>query len=141
MREKDGSICWKCAHAGNGRVCEWMRDFTPVAGWDATYKKTLDSYYVKCCPKFEDDMGIVRKPKDIPTESFIRLMESLLERAVTDWKMSCRVAKGEIEFFDRNLSHYEELYMKTDVEKFLTGDLFPKLTGLDGKKILAALRK
>lgn len=65
MQDKP-TLCWRCANACGG--CSWSADFTPVDGWDAVSTKiwasggTIDSYRVKKCPKFDED---IRKYKAV----------------------------------------------------------------------------
>lgn len=59
------SLCWKCKNAVKG--CCWSKNFIPVPGWLAIPTKikqyavglngykTIDSFRVVKCPKFEPD--------------------------------------------------------------------------------------
>ena len=62
-RDKYGpsaTLCWKCGNSTNGNICPWVRNYTPVKGWEAKPHKihfnnvTVDSYHVKKCPLFKE---------------------------------------------------------------------------------------
>lgn len=60
-------LCWTCAKSTNGNLCPWVRDYSPVPGWDATpithylyTDKTGNEYYentysVHACPLYLND--------------------------------------------------------------------------------------
>ena len=55
------SLCWRCKKCEGG--CSWSQNFTPVKGWHAIPKKIdrqYDTYIVKKCPLFEDDMRYLK---------------------------------------------------------------------------------
>lgn len=66
-RKRQDTLCWECANSVNGDKCPWVKDFTPVNGWDAepdliwyntplvdgVVKHEQPSYIVKNCPLFE----------------------------------------------------------------------------------------
>ena len=58
------SLCWSCANATNGRKCPWVRNFTPVLGWEAEKNHVngngkgghgYESYNVRKCPLYWAD--------------------------------------------------------------------------------------
>ena len=59
-RKEIDTICWDCANATNGNLCPWVKDYTPVEGWDAIPKRIkfndiiTDSYIVMACPNFKE---------------------------------------------------------------------------------------
>lgn len=59
-RKEIDTICWDCANATNGNLCPWVKDYTPVEGWDAIPKRIkfndaiTDSYIVIACPNFKE---------------------------------------------------------------------------------------
>ena len=66
MAQDKPTLCWKCAHACGG--CSWSDSFTPVEGWTAKptvikanhgrgFMEDIESYIVKACPLFENDMA------------------------------------------------------------------------------------
>lgn len=62
------TLCWSC---GSGAVCPWMREDTPVPGWDAEksvysvqrkgggrcWSVVESSYTVRSCPLYREDRG------------------------------------------------------------------------------------
>jgi hypothetical protein len=57
---KSDTICWECANATDQSKCCWVKDYTPVEGWDAVPRRIryngsiVDSYMVKACPNFKE---------------------------------------------------------------------------------------
>lgn len=57
---KSDTICWECANATDQSKCCWVKDYTPVEGWDATPRRIryngsiVDSYMVRACPNFKE---------------------------------------------------------------------------------------
>lgn len=50
-RKLDSSLCWNCKRVyGECAECSWVRNFTPVEGWNA--KQDKDGYTVRSCPQF-----------------------------------------------------------------------------------------
>ena len=58
------SLCWYCANSTNGSKCPWVRNFTPVEGWEAEKTqikgngkgaKGYESYNVRKCPLYRAD--------------------------------------------------------------------------------------
>lgn len=56
------TLCWSCKNAvpSQNCGCNWSREFKPVEGWTAERRdlkisrgKTVESYLVVKCPKFE----------------------------------------------------------------------------------------
>lgn len=60
------TLCYKCGLAGGENSgCPWMKDYTPVEGWDAIWDEKIGSYNVTTCPMFTrmrtkklDDKGV-----------------------------------------------------------------------------------
>ena len=55
------TLCWDCANATDQEACPWVKDFTPVPGWDAEHTVKEDAWYpyesfiVRACPLFVRD--------------------------------------------------------------------------------------
>lgn len=54
------TLCWDCANAVHDEKCPWVKDATPVPGWEAeethhTGFFAFDSYRVTKCPLFVRD--------------------------------------------------------------------------------------
>ena len=60
-RHRSKTLCWLCANATDGNLCPWVKDFTPVEGWEAEPRKifsnnvTIQSYNITKCPLFRKD--------------------------------------------------------------------------------------
>ena len=61
MGKNKGTLCWICANA-YAHKCEWMKNYTPVNGWEAQktvihdlFNGDIDSYKVIKCPNFIPD--------------------------------------------------------------------------------------
>lgn len=54
------TLCWQCANATDGNKCSWVRDNTPVDGWEAEKTEIqygyniTKSYSIKKCPLFKE---------------------------------------------------------------------------------------
>ena len=54
------TLCWRCANATDQSKCCWVKDYTPVVGWNAVPRRIryngsiMDSYMVKACPNFKE---------------------------------------------------------------------------------------
>lgn len=69
MDYRKDSLCWYCKNAvpSSTSGCSWSENFKPVKGWDAIrgdimhgdgkskWRKTVESYKVRKCPRFESD--------------------------------------------------------------------------------------
>ncbi len=57
---KGDTLCWRCANATDSSKCIWVKNFTPIEGWDAVPRKIkycgtiIDSYNVRACPNFKE---------------------------------------------------------------------------------------
>ena len=57
---EDAQLCWHCANSTNGNICPWVKDYTPVKGWEAKPAKiyfnnvVVDSYHITKCPLFKE---------------------------------------------------------------------------------------
>lgn len=59
-KKERGTLCWDCKNACGG--CSWSRNFTPVAGWNATEgavkvmcqksQRYVQTFFVHSCPEF-----------------------------------------------------------------------------------------
>lgn len=94
------TLCWDCRNCTKPEVCPWVRNFTPVTGWEATPTVVgkhypMDSYLVTSCPLFErgscnagqEESQLNRKePIHIDDEDAKNLAAAIIERYVEDWK-------------------------------------------------------
>ena len=96
------SLCLDCESATKPWRCPWVKNFTPIEGWEATptqlYKPPMhyDSFDVKSCPLFvRDAVGggrdwietrEERAPIKVDNRDTVTLAEAIIERAVMDWK-------------------------------------------------------
>lgn len=60
QRGQNDTLCWECKKSTGGFDCPWVKNFTPVEGWDAKateirYRNTkrFNSYKVIKCPLYE----------------------------------------------------------------------------------------
>lgn len=83
MAYKNEQLCWTCQNA-RADLCCWMRDMTPVQGWDAYWldEITLPSghvrqatYSIKKCPNYVSDTIVKQQP--IVERRFTRLFEAI----------------------------------------------------------------
>lgn len=55
-REENEQLCWTCGNACDR--CSWIREFQPVAGWDAVptiikdKEGYMESYKISRCPNY-----------------------------------------------------------------------------------------
>jgi len=82
MYESECTLCYERRKACKEKYCSWVRDFTPVEGWEAEYNEKKDSYRVISCPEFERGRGL---PKDLDTEGCMRLLEAAMELMRDDY--------------------------------------------------------
>ena len=92
------TLCWDCRNCTKPEICPWVRDYTPVPGWEArkTEIRTLgESYLVIDCPLFKRDAFHGGAEADtfgkkehitIDNEDMVRIAEAIIERYVEDWK-------------------------------------------------------
>ena len=94
------SKCFDCGNATNPDACPWVRDFTPVPGWEADETTvgrthTFQSFRVRECPLFWRDAhtgGLVedlfgkKRHVSIEEDDAVRLAAATCARAVEDWK-------------------------------------------------------
>lgn len=75
------TLCWNCANSVDQDKCPWVRDFTPVPGWDATPTihaeggwQEFESYIVHSCPLFKRDAykGGMRKVRKVVKDEHCR---------------------------------------------------------------------
>lgn len=134
------SLCWKCKHATDGRVCEWARNFKPVKGWTAVPhilgEYRAHSYYITECPKYEEGH---REVTEISDEAANALLQAIVQRAVTDWKRSEQVRIGELKAADTGLSREQSLALQHDVERFFLRGWYTNVSD-SGELIVKALR-
>lgn len=97
---QQATLCWECENSIKPHVCPWVRDYTPVKGWEA--KPThiggayqYDSYIVTNCPLFKRDAfngGMVadvflKHPRiEIDDQDVVNIAEAIIERQIEDWR-------------------------------------------------------
>lgn len=101
---KAHSLCWDCENATNN-ACPWVRDGTPVPGWNADPSRVkhsgvmYDSFHVRWCPLFHrdaDNGGMVKHRsflEFIPLESEESTSENSDSSERTSASPLCRVDK------------------------------------------------
>lgn len=96
------TLCFDCRNATKDWACPWVRNYTPVKGWNATKDHVgkpggygFDSYHVWECPMFKRDSfggGTVedkfsRKEKvSLDDEGTKALATAIINQYVEDWK-------------------------------------------------------
>lgn len=130
------TLCWKCANATDSTKCPWVKDFTPVEGWDAEetkiwynqevdgkhYRKEEVSYIVKSCPLYEyENDHWVHIPSD---ERAKQIATSIILRGAQDYSVMKK--KGKAPELKETTG---EIVYKSDVIEFFRSKWIEILTG------------
>lgn len=59
------TLCWQCKNSTNENLCPWVKNFTPVRGWDAEKGINEGTFHVKHCPLYDPDPQNPKKVKEL----------------------------------------------------------------------------
>lgn len=126
--------CLDCGNATNPDVCPWVRDFTPVPGWEAEptvigKAYSFTSYLVSYCPLFwrdahkaglEEDVFGRKRRVTIDDDDTVKLASAICTRAVEDWKF---LQYGAL----RSVPYYGDRLYRDEIIEFFFSEWFSRL--------------
>lgn len=142
------SKCFDCGNATNPDACPWVRDFTPVPGWEADETTvgrthTFQSFRVRECPLFwrdahkaglEEDVFGRKRHVTIDGEDTVKLASAICTRAVEDWKF---LQYGALQ----SIPYYGDRIYRDEIIEFFFSEWFTRLLGCFSQRTPAQIRK